>query len=48
MVFIEILYFNDDVILAGHGVVQACKKLNIKSVPTLKLNYSTDQKQQNY
>ena len=44
-IYRNIIISSDDVILAGHGVVQACKKLNIKSVPTLKLNIaSTDQK----
>ena len=44
-IYRNIIISNDDVILAGHGVVQACKKLNIKSVPTLKLDISsTDQK----
>ena len=43
-IYRNIIISSDDVILAGHGVVQACKKLNIKSVPTLKLNISsTDQ-----
>ena len=39
-----IIISSDDGTTRGHGVVQACKKLNIKSVPTLKLNISsTDQ-----
>ena len=44
-IYRNIIISNDDVILAGHGVVQACKILNIKSVPTLKLDISsTDHK----
>ena len=41
----NIVIANDDTILAGHGVVLACEKLNIKQVPTLKLNIESDSKQ---
>jgi hypothetical protein len=41
----HIVIANDDTILAGHGVVLACEKLNIKQVPTLKLNIESDSKQ---
>tara|TARA_R110000782_G_C14784289_1_gene410293 strand:+ start:66 stop:737 length:672 start_codon:yes stop_codon:yes gene_type:complete len=33
----HIVLANDDTILAGHGVVLACQKLNIVQVPTIKL-----------
>jgi len=44
-IYRNIIISSDDIILAGHGVVQACKKLNIKSIPTLKLNIKSDSKQ---
>jgi len=33
----HIVIANDDTILAGHGVILACQKLDIKKVPTVKL-----------
>ena len=41
----HIVISDDDTILAGHGVVLACEKLNITQVPTLKLNIKSDSKQ---
>lgn len=38
----HIVLANDDTILAGHGVVLACEKLNITQVPTIKLPINSD------
>ena len=44
-IFRPIVIAEDNTILAGHGVVLACKKLDIKQVPTIKLNLKSDSKQ---
>ena len=44
-IFRPIVLAEDNTILAGHGVVLACKKLDIKQVPTIKLNIKSDSKQ---
>jgi hypothetical protein len=44
-IFRPIVIAEDNTILAGHGVVLACKKLNIKKVPTIRLNLKSDSKQ---
>jgi len=44
-IFRPIVIAEDNTILAGHGVVLACKKLNIKQVPTIRLNLKSDSKQ---
>lgn len=44
-IFRPIVIAEDNTILAGHGVVLACKKLDIKKVPTIRLNLKSDSKQ---
>lgn len=41
-IYRTIIISNDNYILAGHGVVEACKKLNLKKVPTLQLNIDSN------
>lgn len=41
-IYRTIIISSDNYILAGHGVVEACKKLNLKKVPTLQLNIDSN------
>ena len=41
-IYRNILISNDNVILAGHGVYEACKRMNFTKVPTLKINLNSD------
>ena len=40
-IYRNIVISNDNVILAGHGVFEACKRLGFVKVPTLKINISS-------
>ena len=40
-IYRNIVISNDNVILAGHGVFEACKRLGFLKVPTLKINISS-------
>lgn len=44
-IYRNIIVANDNTILAGHGVVQACKKMGIKKVPVVKVPVSPDSPQ---
>ena len=41
-IYRTIIISSDNYILAGHGVIEACKKLNLKKVPTLQLNIDSN------
>ena len=44
-IYRSIVVANDNTILAGHGVVKACKKMNIKKVPVIRMNIKSDSPQ---
>jgi len=43
-----IAIWKDNVIIEGHGRLMACKELNIKSVPVIRLDYLTDEQRRAY
>ena len=40
-IYRNILIANDNIILAGHGVYEACKRMGFTKVPTLKINLNS-------
>lgn len=42
-IYRPIVLSNDGTILAGHGVVKACKRLEIKEVPVIRMNLSPEE-----
>jgi hypothetical protein len=42
-IYRPVVLANDGTILAGHGVVQACKQLEIKEIPVIKMEIGSDE-----